>query len=32
VDDHAWLTEPGTYRVHVGSSVADLVSSVDVEV
>ena len=32
VDDHAWRTEPGTYRVHVGSSVADLTSTVDVDV
>jgi beta-glucosidase len=32
VDDHAWRTEPGTYRVQVGSSVDTLVSSVDVEV
>jgi hypothetical protein len=29
VDDHAWRTEPGTYRVHVGSSVADLTSPLD---
>ncbi len=32
VDDHAWRAEPGTYRAHVGSSVADLASSVDLEV
>ncbi len=32
VDDHAWRTEPGTYRVHVGSSSADLTSFVDFEV
>nr|AGA60123.1 glycoside hydrolase [Burkholderia sp. QM04] len=32
VDDHAWRTEAGTYRVHVGTSVTDLVSSVDLEV
>ena len=24
VDDHAWRTEPGTYAVHVGASVATL--------
>jgi beta-glucosidase len=32
VDDHAWRTEPGTYLVHVGTSVADLHDPIELTV
>ena len=30
VDDHAWQTEPGTFRVHVGSSAAVLTLNAEI--
>jgi beta-glucosidase len=32
VDDHAWRTEPGTYRVHIGTSAAAFEATLDVSI